>query len=241
MGGGCCIGDFSGCCVVDILPCFFDSSCGDCCVGNAPGPSDTEQHAQKVANELAEMKEKMDESTSKQESDIIEHINKSMNSFMREIDGLNKQSFGGESLCINSKAIREKNEALKKQVVGCVGNVMNRRLVQTDKELGAILEERNDKKRKKNFEKFVERLKKEALAKFKKEVEKTVKEQSKVVSDEIETRKREVTRRLEETIKELTDIMEVKDKNNSELEQKQIGYMYQSSLCTLLLKEAEGR
>ncbi len=243
MGGGCCVGDFFSCCVGDFhLPCFFDSGCcvGDsCCVGNAPGPSESELHAKKVADELAEMKEKIGESTSKQESIILDYINASMDTFMGEIEQLNKQSFGKESLNINTSAIKEKNEQLKRHVVGCVGNVMNMRLVQTDKELSTILEERDDKKRKKNFEKFIERIKKGALEKFKKEVEKTVHEQSKVVSDEINTRKKEVNRRLEESIEELTTIMEVKNQSNSELEKKQIGYMYQSSLCELILSEVE--
>ena len=244
MGGGCCcVGNFS-CCVGDFhLPCLFDSGCcvgNSCCVGHSSGPSESELHTQKIANELAEMKEKIGDSTSEQETHIIEYINKSRNAFMKEVDELNRQSFGGETLNINTAAIKKKNEALKKQVIGCVGNVMNARLVQSDKELSTILEERDDKKRKKNFEKFTERIKKEALEKFKKEVEKTVKEESKVVSDEINIRQKEVNCKLEESIKEFTEIMEVKKKNNLELEQIQVNYMYQSSLCDLLINEIEG-
>lgn len=243
MGGGCCVGNFS-CCVGDFhLPCLFDSGCcvgNSCCVGHSSGPSESELHSQKIANELAEMKGKIGESTRKQEAVIIEYINRSMNSFMREVDALNRQSFGGETLDINTSAIKKKNEMLKKQVIGCVGNVMNARLVQSDKELSVILEERDDEKRKKNFEKFIERVKKEALKKFKREVEKTVNEQSKVVSDEIQIRQKEVNRRLEESIKELTEIVEVKNKNNADLEKKQMQYMYQSTLCDLLLNEVEG-
>lgn len=241
-GGGCCVGDFH-CCVGDFSwLCFWDSggSGSGCCVGDAPGPSASEKHAQKVANELAEMKEKMGNATSEQENKIMDYINRSMNTFIREIDDLNKKSFDGESLSINITAIKEKNEALKRQVVGCVGNVMNQRLVQTDRELSVILEERDDKKRKKNFESFVERIKSEALEKFRKEVEKAVKEQSKIVADEIKARQKEVNRRLEESINELTAIMEVKKESSMELERKQIEYMYQSSLCDLLLREAEG-
>lgn len=237
--GGCCVGNFA-CCVID-LPCFFDSGCGDCCVGNTSEPTESEKHAKKIANELAEMKEKMNESTEKKENEIIDNVNKSMDSFMKEVDSLNKQLFAGESLRINTKAIREKNEALKKMAVGCVSNEMNRRLVQTDKELSTILEERDEKKRKKNFDKFIGRVQKTALEKFKKEVEKTVKAQSKVVSDEITARQKEVNGELEESIKELTAIVEIKNKNNSELEHKQVQYMYQSTLCELLLREVEGQ
>ena len=244
MGGACCVGDFLGCCIGDFhLPCLFDSGCcvgNSCCVGNASGPSESEQHAKKVADELADMKERIHVSTSQQENEIIDYINQSMNVFMKEIEQLNKQSFAGEYLKINTSAIKKKNEELKSRVVGCVGNVMDERLVQTDKELSAILEERKDKKSKKNFEAFIKRVKKDALEQFKKEVEKTVASQSKVVSDEIRIRKKEVKKRLEESIKEMTAIMEIKEKNDAELVKKQIGYMYQISLCDFLINEAAG-
>ena len=45
---------------------------------------------------------------------------------------------------------------------------------------------------------------------------------------------------MEESIEELTEIMEVKEKSESDLKKKQIEYMYQSSLCDLLLAEVEG-
>ena len=163
-----------------------------------------------------------------------------MNSFMVEIDKFNQQSFFGEKLNINTKAIREKNEQLNRRVVGCISSVLNTRLVQTDKELSAILEERDDKKRKANFERFVERIQKQAISKLRIEIEKTVKAQSEVVSKEIKTRQKEVDARMEESIKELTEIMAVKEKSDLDLKKKQINYMYQSALCDLLLAEVEG-
>lgn len=242
-GGGCCIGNFS-CCVGDFhLPCLFDSGCcvgNSCCVGHSSGPSKDELHSQKIANELAEMRKKMSDATSKQESDIIEYINRSMNSFMREIDELNKKSFGGETLSINIDAIKKKNDSLKKQVIGCVSNMMNARLVSSDKELSTVLAEQDDDKRKQNFEDFVKKVKKEALTEFKKIVEKTVEEQSAVVSCEIKSRQKEVNKRLEESISELISIMEIKKKNTENLEKKQVQYMYQSTLCDIVLLELEG-
>lgn len=251
-GGGCCIGDFgkiiSGVIegasnVVDGIKSIFcsDSCCvGNCCVGNAPGPTESELHARTVANELAEMKTKKEEATSKKESEIMDYINRSLNSFLREIRTLNQNDYGGKKLNINLDLIKKKNDELKSHVVGCIGNVLNKRLVQTDKELGIILEERDDKKRKKNFDSFVDRVQKEALKQFKKEIEETVNQQSELVKKEISARLNEVNKSMEESIQEYTSILESKKKDSQELEKKQVEYMYQSSLCDLLLYEAEG-
>lgn len=235
MGGGCCVGNHP------ILDFFSDLFCSDsCCVGNAPKSSEPEKHAKIIAEELAEMKEKSGKSSSETEEKIMHYINRSMDSFMIEINKINQQDFFGEKLNINTEAIKEKNEQLNRQVVGCIGSVLNKRLVQTDKELSTILEERDAKKRKANFKEFVEKIKKQAINKLRIEIEKTVNAQSEVVSKEIKTRQKEVDTRMEETIKELTEIMEVKEKSESELKKKQVDYMYQSALCDLLLAEAEG-
>lgn len=235
MGGGCCVDNHP------IRDFFRGLFCSDsCCVGNAPGPSESELHAKKVAEELAEMKEKSGKSSSETEQEIMDYINRSMDSFMIEIDKINQQNFFGERLNINTKAIREKNAQLNRQVVGCISSVLNTRLVQTDKELSTILEERDEKKRKTNFEKFVEKIKRQAINKLRTEIEKTVNAQSEVVSKEIKTRQREVDTRMKESIKELTEIMEVKEKSEAELKKKQVDYMYQSALCDLILAEVEG-
>ncbi len=235
MGGGCCVSNHP---ILDFLSDLF---CSDsCCVGNSSGPSESEQHAKKVAEELAEMKEKSGKSSSEIEQKIMDNINCSMDSFLIEIDKINQQDFFGEKLNINTKVIREKNEQLNRQVVGCISSVLNTRLVQTDKELSTILEERDAKKRKANFEKFVEKIKKQAVNKLRIEIDKTVNAQSEVVSKEIKARQKEVDARMEESIRELTEIMEVKEKSESELKKKRVDYMYQSALCDLLLAEVEG-
>lgn len=240
-GGGCCIGNIGGAIsnFVSGVRDFFCSDSGGCCVGNAPGPTESELHAKTVANELAEMKDKNEKVANKKEGEIMDYINRSLNSFLREIRQLNQNDYGGKSLNINLDLIIKKNEELKNQVVGCIGNVLSKRLVQTDKELSIILEERNDKKRKENFEAFVDRVQKEAIKQFKKEIKKAVNQQSELVRKEIDARLEEVNRSMEESIQEYTTILESKKKDSQELERMQVKYMYQSGLCDLLLNEAE--
>lgn len=235
MGGGCCVGNHP---IIDAFKSVFCSDSG-CCVGFSTGPTESERHAKKVADELADMKKKTEESSTQTEQRIMSYINASMDSFLIEIDKINSNDYFGEKLNINTEIIREKNEKLNKQVIGCISSVMNTRLVQSDRELKTILEERDEKKRKANFKKFIENVKKEALNKLKVEIEKTVKEQSEVISKEIEIRQNEVNARMEESVKELTEIMEVKNRSEADLQKKQVNYMYQSALCDLILAEVD--
>lgn len=213
---------------------------GGGCISSSSGSSESE-HATKIAGELAKMKEKMDQSTRGYEEKIMEYVNRSMDSFMKAVESLNEQTFGGEALHINVEAITEKNEKLKTQVIGCLGKTINERLVQTDRELSAILEERDDKKRNEAFHAFVKRVQKDAIIALKKEIETTVRAQSEVISSEIETRQKEVNARLEESAREFTEILEMKERNDAELQQKQFGYMYESALCDFLLREVGGQ
>lgn len=237
MGSGGC----SNYSCIDIIGKIKDLFCSDsCCVGFASGPSESEQHAKKVAEELAEMKEKSEKTSREVEQKIMNDINRSMNSFIKEIEEINQQDFSGEKLNINIEAIRRKNNQLSNQVVGCVSKVMNTNLVQTNHELSTILEERDEKKRKENFSNFVERVQKQALQELHVKIENSVNEQFKMVSKEIKTRQKEIDVRMEESVRELNKIKTAKEKSETEVKKEQVNYMYQSTLCDLLLSEAEG-
>ena len=217
------------------------TSCSDsCCVGFSSGPSESERHAKKVAEELAEMKERSEATSKKTTDKIMRHINQSLNAFLVEVQKINKESYYGESLNINVDAIRAKNDQLNQKVSNCISSVMNRRLVQTDKELSLILGEKDDKKRNANFAAFYKKLQGQGLKKLSDEIETAVNAQLQVVSMEIETRRSEVNSRLEESVREISEIIDLKQKSETELKQKQLGYMYSSTLCDLLLAEVEG-
>lgn len=238
--GGCCIGD---CCVMnnavgDFFRDIFGGSSGGC--GYHPGPSETEAHAKKIADELAAMKEAIRESSEKKEQEIIDYISKSMNDLIKLLEDVNKKQFGGKSLNINIKGIRANNEDLKKEVVGYIGNIMDERLVLTDKELSVILEERDDEKRGKNFDSFCKRVQKQALAGLSKKIESTVRKQEEMIRREIESRLNEVDRNMKAATKAYADIVEVKEKDESKMAGTQIKYIYQYELSEILLDQLGG-
>lgn len=236
--GGCCIGN---CCIMDnAVGDFFRNIFGESggCSYH-PGPSETEAHAKKIADELAAMKESIREASEEKEKEIIDYINKSMNDLIQLLEDVNREQFGGKSLNINISGIRVNNEDLKKEVVGSIGNVMDERLVLTDRELSLILEERNDKKRNKNFDSFCKRVQKQALDALSKKIESTVREQEDMIRREIESRLNEVDRKMESATKAYTDIVDVKEKDELKMAETQIKYIYQYGLTDILLDQLE--
>lgn len=234
--GSCCIGN---CCIMnnavgDFFRDLFSSGCG-----YHPGPSETEAHAKKIADELADMKESIRKSSEKIERQIIEDINSVMDDLIKLLEKVNKKEFGGRALNININGIKEQNDKLKSEVVGYIGNYMDDRLVLTDKELSVILEERDDKKRGKSFDDFCKRIQKQAVSGLSKKIESTVRKQEEVIRKEITSRLNEVDSNMKAAMKTYTDIIEVKEKEESKLEENKIQYMYQYEITEILLEQIE--
>ena len=240
--GGCCVGN---CCVAEwirdviggVLDIFGGSSGGG---GYVPsGPSESEAHAKKIADELAEMKESIRTSSEKKELQIIDYVNTSVDELIKELQEVNKQTFGGKSLYINIQGIREKSEKLKKEVVGSIGDMMDGRLVLTDKELSLILEERKDDKRAKNFNKFCLKVQKQALASLREKISSTIQKQEEMIEKEISARLSEVDKSMKETEKAYQELLEAKESGSAKMDGMQIKYMYKYELESILLEDLE--
>lgn len=235
--GGCCITHFIKEVMDDIRDIFSGDGGGGCAY--TPGVSETDAHAKKIADELADMKEKIRKSSEKKEQKIIDYINGSLEELLKVLQNVNRQVYGGRTLNINIKGIKEKNETLKKQVVGCIGNIMEERLVLTDKELSVILEERDDKKRKKNFDSFCRRVQGQALSGLKKKIETTIRKQEEMVEKEIKARLTEVDKSMKSTEKAYTEILLAKEKSEADVTKTQIKYVYQYALADILLDQLQ--
>ena len=135
---------------------------GDCCVGYSSRPAigstsvaaDNKAHAAKIANELAGMKQKLTKYWNEREKDLFHYITDRFDKILQQLREQNQNQLGGVPLNLDMDGLGDRLNKLDCQVIGCVSGSLNERLVQTDKELGAILEERDDKKRGKNFEAF---------------------------------------------------------------------------------------
>lgn len=190
--GGCCVMNNA---IGDFFRDIFGDNSGGCAY--SPGPSETEAHAKKIADELAEMKEHIRKSSEKNEKMIINNISEAMEELIVTLEKINNNKYGGKNLNINIDGIRKSIESLKKKIIGFIGDFMDDRLVLTDKELSIILEERDDQKRKINFDAFCKKIKGQALDFLIDMIKVTVRQQEKLIRKEIESRLNEVKKNLE--------------------------------------------
>ena len=233
---GCCIGD---CCVVDCgFCCIFDGGGGGGC-GYHPGPNENEKHAQKIAEELAKMKEHRTKVAEKAEEEVKTIVKDRMDGFIAEIKKVNENSYGSRSLNINIKGIEEQRDALLNQIPGTIGGVLYERLTLTDKELSVILAERNDEARDKAFQDFCNNLEKESKEKLKKKIKEVVKEQQELVAKEIKNRLAEVEGSMNTSIKELERVKDASDKGTVEKEKEQLELMYKHGIYDLLASKLD--
>jgi hypothetical protein len=227
--GGCCVMNNA---IGDFFRDIFGDNSGGCAY--SPGPSETEAHAKKIADELAEMKEHIRKSSEKNEKMIINNISEAMEELIVTLEKINNNKYGGKNLNINIDGIRKSIESLKKKIIGFIGDFMDDRLVLTDKELSIILEERDDQKRKINFDAFCKKIKGQALDLLIDMIKVTVRQQEKLIRKEIESRLNEVKKNLEIEKKAYHDILKTKNKDESEMSKTQIKLIYQYGVLDIL-------
>lgn len=235
--GFCCVVD---CCVMNCgICCVFDTSSSSSGCDYHPRENKTEVHARNNANELAEWKKGVSAANQKEEEKIIESINKNMNQFVEMLGKINEGTYGGKQLNINTEQIIRQNHALEQKVIGFIGRRMDDRLTLTDRELALILKEPDDKMRKKNFDDFVERVRKSAVRDLIQTIEDTVKEQSDAIDREIRSRLHEVNSGMEEEMQAYQELRELKEKRAEELVVRQSEYMFEQTLCDMILDEVD--
>lgn len=205
-----------------------------------PRASITAADSKSNADMLAELKAGSRNATEKKEKQILDYINESMDKLLKILEGVNSQSIGGKTLNINIAEIKSKNDVLKKEVVGFIGNYIDGRLVLTDSELSKILKERNDNKRKMKFDVFYEKLQKQAVERLKSKMEATVRDQEEIIRKEIQGRLTEVDKNMQEATKAYEEILHMKEEqNDAKIEEKQMQYCYQYELSEILLEQIE--
>ena len=260
--GFCCIVDCGFCCIGDFFSCS-DSPCRYTPPSSKPSkpskssePSKSsnqsttssytppvsqesamERHAKLVADELADWRNKAVTRAEKEETAVIEEINKSISQFIAMLERYNQQDYGGKRLNIDVDRLKQENERMKQRVSGFIRQKINDRFVQTDRELSVIMDEMNDARRSKAFNDFYDRVFRQAVKDLVTELEDSIRDQSKFIESAIENRLREVNADMAEVDRQFNEIQKLKENDDAGLAPKQIEYMYEITLCDTMLSE----
>ena len=240
MGSGCCVMDNPvGNLARGIGDALHDLFCSDCCVGYSPSRSDSEEHAKKIAEDFAKMTKQSDKATERTVEKLLPYLNEDIERLLKDLESLNTQSYGRKKLNIDFRSIEQENKEMEARVKTLVGDMMRDRLVLTDPELALILEEKDDKKRAKNFEAFERKLRKAANDKLKEEMENIVRKQQDIISNAIEKRLNELNGSVQRSDEAFQKILALKKSDESALEEQKMQYIYQCGVCDLLLNEMD--
>lgn len=200
------------------------------------GPSKDERTDDIINNDLDLMREKMKESVSLIEDDIIKEIEREMNFVINQVKQANNEEYGGKKLNVNIDEIEQKKKDLSNKVNNYISNEINKKLVLGNVELKVLLQEDDDEKRNKEFYEYVNKIQIDAIEGLKRLIKKTLENQSKILTSEISGRIGEV----EESLKETQSIYkEFQEKNDDEKNELLIDQMYIHDLYAILLDIVE--
>ncbi len=235
---GCCVGD---CCVVDCGFCCIMDFCSDSGCSYHPVEKVTVDHSKKIADELAEMKERANEDGQRIGNEAFDNINIYMDQFIEHLKKINEGTYGGKQLNIKMDVIERELGKLRNEVTSFIGARMDERLVLSDSELSVILEERNDEKRTKNFDDFYRRIHKQAVLDLSKKIEEVIARQFVLVDTEIRIRLNEVDASMNQALASYMEIERMLEEKDEALANKQLESMYVMGLSDIVhdeLKEA---
>ena len=232
--GSCCIADNA---FGDFFRDIRDAFCSDYGCYYHPQKNVDATATRNIADDFATMKANKRKSSEKQEDKIIDYMNSLTNEFIQILENQNKESFGGKSLNINIEELKRTNDNLRTEIKGSIADYIDNKLVLTDPELSAILNDNDDTKRGKKFDKFVYRINKEAIKVLREKLDKAIENQNKEIKDIIQVRLLEVERSMEEAQAALNNLI---NSNDEEKERTKIEYEYKNNLAKLLFDEVEG-
>lgn len=210
--------------------------CSDHCSYHPP-TNDTVDHSKKIADELAEMKEKARTDGKKIGNETFENINFFMKNFLEDIKKINTDTYGGKQLNIKIDVIEKEIAKLRDEVTDFVGNRMDERLVTTDKELSVILAEENDKKREHNFDEFYVRIHKQAVLDLTKKVEEVIARQFVLIDDEIKSRLNDVNADMKKAMSSYEEMNRILEEKDTALASRQVECMYTISVSDIVCDE----
>lgn len=247
-GGGCCVGNFccvGNCCVAKIIKdigkkLFGGGSRGSSSAGDTDSydsrAADLEATV-KVQNALTEFRDDTRNRSETFENDIIRESRESLDEFISEIKKYNKIKYGGSRLNLDVGNIEREQRKTEDKIHGFIVKRIAKRVSIDDDECLTILKLDPGSEKTKQMDAFYRKNLKEAIRELTDLLRGAMEKQTQIVEDRLQSRIDSIIYTVENKSSEFEKIQQIKEKDETKMEQEQIRLSHLISICDYGLQQ----
>lgn len=185
----------------------------------------------KLQQALSEFREDTREKSNKFENDIIKESREAIDVLIADVKKYNKIRYGGNALNVNISQMEREQRKTEDEIHGFIVGKVSKRISLDDEECKSILKLDAGRNKTKKMNEFYKKVLIEAMTDLKKLLRDSMKSQTIIVEDHIVSRMNTITYTVTGKTNEFNNIKDIKDTDESKMEQEQIRLSYLISLC----------
>ncbi len=180
---------------------------------------------------LSEFREDTRAKSNKFENDIIKESRKAIDVLIADVKKYNKIRYGSSVLNVNISQMEIEQRSTEDKIHGFIVGKVSKRISLDDDECKSILKLDAGRNKTKKMNEFYKKVLTEAMTDLKKLLRSSMKSQTLIVEDHIVGRMDTITYTVTGKTNEFNKIKDLKDTDESKMEQEQIRLSYLISIC----------
>ena len=237
-GGGCCVGNLcciGNCCVFAKLKEWLGgSSRGSSSGGRTESYDDKSAELEatiKVQNALTQFRDDTRNRSERLENEIIKESRETLDDFLNDVKKYNNIKYGGNRLNVNLSQIERENRKTEDKIHGFIVKRVAKRVSLDDDECLAILKLNAGKEKENKLDEFYKKVLKEAIKDLEEVLRDAMEKQTDIVEDHISSRIENVVSIVTNKTNDFNKIQQVKNSDESKMEQEQIKLSHIVAMC----------
>ena len=185
----------------------------------------------RLQQELSKFREDTRVRSDRFENDVIRESRRYLDALMTEVKKYNKIRYGGSVLNVNLVQMERENRKTEDQIHGFIVSRIVKRISLDDEECKSILKLDPGRQKTRRLNEFYRKVLTEALTELKDLLREAMKNQVLIVEDHIVSRMDTITYTVTNKTNEFNKIQDIKDTDESKMEQEQIRLSYLIAMC----------
>ena len=185
----------------------------------------------KLQQELSKFREDTRVRSDRFENDVIRESRRYLDTLMTEVRKYNRIRYGNNMLNVNLSQMERENRNTEDRIHGFIASRVVKRISLDDEECKSILKLDPGRQKTKRLNEFYRKVLKEALTELKDLLRESMKNQVLIVEDHIVGRMDTITYTVTSKTNEFNKIQDIKDTDESKMEQEQIRMSYLIAMC----------